>query len=394
MQTSGKCYSYVGNWDIPSRAKQGGISCFVYNMETGELSLIETILEHINVGNILIDRERNLIYVTDERDSLPGRKGGGGSVYTMRIDPETGKLTQIGYTPSFGVYPSYLCLISEADLMLVSNHSGMSSYSKTMQDISGQYHIVVDYDESNVVLFERNADGTLGRVCDIKKHFGGSVKPSQEHAHPHSVVSSPFGNLYLVCDKGNDYIYLYEIDRVNKKIVTKSSFLSLLPGSAPRYSAFHPTLPVLYHNNELEPHICVFEYTESGAMSYLEKVSLLPDGHEIKPNLPIMELPSPSDIIVHPNGKYLYATLRVLNRLVVFTIDQEKGTLTRIQNISSGGKNPRAIRIDPQNKFALVTNLDSKEVTVFEIAGDGTLKDTNRRSPAPSPANIAFMYKT
>ena len=389
MRNMGRYFAYFGNWEIPARADKGGISVFEYDSACGDLSFIETVMENINAGNLCVDEQRRILYAADERDHLPGRRDGGGSVYTMKIDPASGKLCQIGCSPSYGVYPSYICSLRDEDLILVTNHSGMGGITIVRQGIDG-YCLGIIYDDSNVVLFERRDDGTPGKVCDVKTHDGSSIKPMQEHAHPHCVVASPDQSLFLVCDKGNDQIYLYSLDPKTRTLRQESTLFSDIPGSAPRYGVFHPSLGVFYHNNELEPDVCVVSYNGSGRMELLQRCSLLPDDYVPVPAASVYEVPAPSDIVISSDGNYLYCTLRNLDRIVVFSVDHRTGLLTCLQNTSCGGKNPRSIRIDPDGRFALVTNLDSAEIAVFRVEENGTLSDTGKRFSAPHPANIAF----
>lgn len=384
-------YAYIGNWEIPNRKARGGISIFRWDSEKGNLTYLDTVMEHINCGNFFLDREKHLLYVTDERDQLPGKFTGGGSIYTLRIDPEIGTLTQLGWTPSFGVNPSGITISPDGNWILVSNLSGSRGCTKVLRELNGEYSLTTLYDDSNLVLFRRNADGTPGKVCDIIQHYGSSVHATQTHARPHCVISDPAGKRFLVCDKGNDCIYLYRINSKDNVLRQTNHIESSHPGSGPRYGVFHPTLPVLYHNNELKAEVCLFSCGEEDSLTELDRYSLLPDDYEEKKDLPFFDIPAPADIVIDAAGQYLYSTLRVLNRLVVHRIDPETGRLTRIQNVSCGGRNPRGFCLTPDGRHALVANLDSKEVAVFLVAGDGTLHDTGGRVFAHSPAVIRFF---
>ena len=44
-----------------------------------------------------------------------------------------------------------------------------------------------------------------------------------------------------------------------------------------------------------------------------------------------------AEIVVHPNGKFLYASNRGDDSLAVFAIDQTTGRLMPVEHVSSGG---------------------------------------------------------
>jgi 6-phosphogluconolactonase (cycloisomerase 2 family) len=197
----------------------------------------------------------------------------------------------------------------------------------------------------------------------------------------HSVVGDPTSELFVVCDKGVDKVYTFGIDRENGKIIYKSQFKAN-ERSAPRYSVFHPTLPIVYENNENVTYIHTFKYdVESGELELLATTDLLQE-HGGKG--------MPSDIAISQNGKFLYACTRGANILSVFSLD-ENGIPTLIQTSPCGGEGPRGMKISPDGKFVFIANLESGSVAVFKINDDGTVSDTGRRTEAPCPGNISIV---
>lgn len=70
------------------------------------------------------------------------------------------------------------------------------------------------------------------------------------------------------------------------------------------------------------------------------------------------------DILVHPDGKWLYVTLCGLNLIVVMKID-ENGIPTVIQRIPSGGNLPRGLALSPDGRYLLAGNMVSGDITTF-----------------------------
>ena len=70
-------------------------------------------------------------------------------------------------------------------------------------------------------------------------------------------------------------------------------------------------------------------------------------------------------MIVHPSGKFLYATNRGHNSVAVFSVHAETGRLTLLEHVSTQGKTPRNCEFDPTGKWLLVTNHDSNNAIIF-----------------------------
>jgi 6-phosphogluconolactonase (cycloisomerase 2 family) len=123
-------------------------------------------------------------------------------------------------------------------------------------------------------------------------------------------------------------------------------------GSAPRYGVFHPTLPIFYENNETNPVLFAFQYdTDSGKLRRIGELSLR-DG--LEENADSVKI-NASDIVMHPDGKRLYVSLRGLNTVVAVDLDNE-GAMYVKQHINCGGKNPRGLCLSPDTRYLFVTN--------------------------------------
>lgn len=96
------------------------------------------------------------------------------------------------------------------------------------------------------------------------------------------------------------------------------------------------------------------------------------------------------DILVHPDGKWLYVTLCGLNLIVVMKID-ENGIPTVIQRIPSGGNLPRGLALSPDGRYLLAGNMVSGDITTFMVGADGFLTPTGRVYTAVSPSAIRFI---
>jgi 6-phosphogluconolactonase len=93
--------------------------------------------------------------------------------------------------------------------------------------------------------------------------------------------------------------------------------------------------------------------------------------------------PSPSFLVVHPSGRFLYAANEndpaiadgQDNHLSAFAINQTTGQLTVLNNVSSHGGWPCYVSIDRTGSTLLAANYANGSVASFPIQADGKLAD-------------------
>ena len=90
-------------------------------------------------------------------------------------------------------------------------------------------------------------------------------------------------------------------------------------------------------------------------------------------------IPSPSFVAGHPNGRFLYTSNEreyeeVMGNLVsTFSIDPQTGALTLLKRTSSEGNGPAHVVVDPTGQALIVSNYRGGNVAVLPILPDGTL---------------------
>lgn len=93
------------------------------------------------------------------------------------------------------------------------------------------------------------------------------------------------------------------------------------------------------------------------------------------------EIPSPSFIAAHPNGRFLYTANEreynevMGNKVSSFSIDPQTGRLTLLKRTSSQGDGPAHVVVDPTGQALIVGNYRGGNVAVLPIEPDGTLGD-------------------
>ena len=392
-----KMYAIVGNWGFAPAPK--GISIFDYDPDTGDLKLIETIRQDIAAGQLYLDAENQIVYAVNECGERRGEIGGGGYLLSFKIDPVTGKLTQMNERESLLSEPSYICMSKSKKYIMTCHCADPWHVTKIVRHDGGTFGNEVLFDDTALVLFKVNEDGTIGSACDVAittgtggkgPHSRKTVDPVTNHiqlveviSRLHAIVGSPDGKMFVACDKGMDKLITFALDEENGKFIMLDEYSTEEVGCFPRYGAFHPTLPVFYANNENLALLNCFHYDEKGKLELFAKISLLFKEVGLVDGKPV----GAQDIMVHPDGKTLYVTLCGLNYIVVVSLDEE-GRPTLKQTIDSGGNLPRGICLSPDGRYLLSGNMVSGDITTFRVLDEGTLESTGKIYQAVSPSAI------
>jgi 6-phosphogluconolactonase len=356
---------YVGTY---TGAKSKGI--YLFKLQTQNLEVSQNIMlvplglvaETPSPSFLELDAKRHLLFAVNETNSFEGKPTGGVSAFS--IDPATGKLKLLNQKSSLGAGPCQLVL-----------------------DKTGRNLLVANYDSGSVAVLPVAADGHLGESTDFVQHSGKGPDPARQAGpHAHCVTMSPDNRFAFVCDLGLDKVMGYQFDAEHGKLTPADpAFTAIKPGAGPRHLVFRPDGKFAYVINELNSTVTAFSYEpKTGRLTEVQSISTLPPYWEGKNTA--------GEIGVHPSGKYLYASNRGHNSVVLFEIDPEKGTLNFVEEQGTGGKTPRHFGIEPSAKHLAIGNQDSDTILACRIdAANGRLKPSGVFADCPSPVCIIFM---
>jgi 6-phosphogluconolactonase (cycloisomerase 2 family) len=379
-------YVYIGNWKTAGNdGDSHGLSVCSFDQANGKLRHLRTEFNELYIGSAYYDRVSGIYYCCDERADYPGvRSGGGGQVFALKIDRLTGSITEINRRSSYGANPSYCVTDLGSNYLLLTNYGARTTITQTDIDAFGKYYIKTLHDESSVVLYPLGSDGSIGEPLDIYRLSGTGPESFQLSPHAHSVKRSPSGKLFAVCDKGGDQVFMLRLDRGNKLAVCPRSPFHSLPGSAPRYSVFHPVKPFLYVNNEYKTIISVFLYDKDGELTFAENADALP-AHIKDP-----EQLAQSDICIDAAGGHLYSMVRYSNVISVFDINPDSGGLTMIQCFENTPPGGRAFALSPDGRYLVAAFTDGKAVVSYPIDEHGKICPPVSAINLPAPATVTF----
>lgn len=399
----GKRYAFVGTWEIFGGHGEG-IHVFRIDPETGRMQETDHLKGYRNNSILSISPDKKYVYSTMEDKNYQDQWGAGGGVLSLAFDADKGKLLPLNESSSFGACTSYICSDPEGEYVAVTNHgSGLDVVTKVVTDEQGEYRIVNEYDDSTLVLFRTDKNGSLLNACDLHKHSGRGALDvrGQMCSHLHSVNFDPSGKWILACDKGCDCIYIYRMNR-KKGVLDKGphGVFHTKPGRAPRHLEFHPFLPYCFVNNETASTVTAYYFnSKEGKLEEVDEQPLVDMDSTIKPELIGDTYGSPADIHVHPNGKFLYVSQRSSYHtghgkdcIAVFLIDPQNGHLKRTSVTVMEGPCPRGFAIDPDGRFLYVGNQYRDTITAFRIDEDtGDLKDKQITAHMATPVCIRIV---
>lgn len=363
-----------------------GIHVFQYEPESGTLVPNGRYRTEINAGQRAYDEKKRILYVTHEGKDFAGERGTGGRIFAVKVNEENGTVEWLNEQKTLAALPSDICLSKDRKYLLVPHHATGDLATKTVRNQDGDFEVQTIGDDCTLVLFERNEDGTIGKILDVyiegQEEDGMTKKPSRFHC----CVQAPDENLFLVCDKGKDCIHSFRIDEEKGKLVhLNKTFVET--DAHPRYGVFHPELPVFYQNCENSAFLHVWKYdAESGKLSRIQKIALLADEKEAE----AWKKEGASDFSITADGKYLYAAVRGLNVISSFHI-KEDGSLKFMQCISCEGKNPRGIELSPDERYLFAMNRDTDQIIRFAREDDGTLRADGCAAECELPGNLVFL---
>ena len=288
------------------------------------------------------------VYAVNESGSQSG-------VHHLAVD-ENGALTAC-QTVASGADPCHILWLSPRTLC-ISNYSGGS-----------------------VDLFDIAADGSLSASAQTLTFHVCGTSPRQQSSHIHFCATTPDGEYLVADDLGGDCIHILKIEHHSDGTarLLRHGKTAVHPEAGPRHICFGADGRFAYLITELSDEVMVFGYN-GGALSLIQTLTAAPtpahaSGH----------------IMVHPNGKWLYASVRRTgDGIAVYHIGDD-GRLTQV-GYTHTALHPRHFNITPDGSLLLCACRDSDTIEVYRInPADGTLLDTLHHISVAKAVCIQFI---
>jgi 6-phosphogluconolactonase (cycloisomerase 2 family) len=100
---------------------------------------------------------------------------------------------------------------------------------------------------------------------------------------------------------------------------------------------------------------------------------------------------SPSSVLVHPSGKFVYVANQTDNDISLFSVDSAIGSLTEVLPRTNTGLTPVSLLMDSGGSFLFAVNQLSSSISVYSItSGTGVLKPVSGSPFATFPNPVAM----
>lgn len=297
-------------------------------------------VEMRNPSYLTLSSDGKFVYAVSEvGDSLA-------SAVSLRLDSKTGAMQMLGSELTDGKDPCYI-------------------------STNGKVVMTANYSSGNVTEFPIGEDGRLlPHDFLYDTGMGGPDSVRQNLPHAHCALFNATGTELYVSEFSADVVTRYDVaTRLGKRIQLPSDF-------GPRHIILNADESKAYVLGELSGNVAVID-TESD--SVIQTVCA-----------DTVHARGCADIHLSPDGKFLYASVRLQNDgIAIFKVDSD-GTLTNA-GYQPTGIHPRNFNITPNGKFLLVACRDSGCIQIFRRdAKTGLLTDTGRTIILDKPVCIKF----
>ena len=261
-------------------------------------------------------------------------------------------------------------------------------------------HVLIAYNNpSGLTVHRLNLDGTIGE--QVKQSAGLDFG-----IYAHQIRVDPSGQMAILVTRGNGPTPAKPEDPGAIKVFgyhdgALTNRLSIAPNGGfdfqPRHLDFHPSQPWVFVSLERQSKLQVYRKLANGTLNpaaLFTKDSLTDPAH-------VHSGQQASTIHIHPNGRIVYQGNRASdtvdfagqqvfvggeNAIAVYSINQQTGEPTLLENADTHGMSPRTFALDPSASILVAANQvpyllrEGAKVTpvpaslaVYRIAKDGRL---------------------
>ncbi|PQJ78594.1 lactonase family protein [Polaribacter porphyrae] len=319
--------------------------------ENGKLSKIGLVAKANNPSFLAKTKDNKTLLSVEETD-----ENGTGFVKSFKIQKDS--LVFVSKSKSGGAHPCFIT-VNDKNQVLVANYSG-----------------------GNVGYLKVDDQNGLTNLLSVQQHKGKGTTDRQKAPHAHSTWFHPNKNEIISVDLGTNELWFSTIeDAKNEFTFTNQKKLKFTDGAGPRHLTFHPNKKWIYVLNELNNSVALVKEKE-GKYVVETSISMLPKGYS--------KYSKGADIHISNDGKFLYASNRGHNSIIVYKVNSKNGILKLVDFEAVNGANPRNFTLTPNNKYLLVANQDTNNIISFKRNSEtGKLTFVDEVN-APNPVCILF----
>lgn len=301
-----------------SMAPEQKIQIYQLDETAGALRPVDSLVVDGAPGCMNVDSQRRFLFASLRTTS---------SLASFRIDPMTGKLTQIG----------------SAKLPPGENAAFVTP------DRTGHWLLSASYLAGTVVVHRLGDEGAIQTP---------SIQTVTTAKTAHCVAIDRDQKWVFVPHVAPNAIFQFRFDSATGKLTEAGRVPGGTDKAGPRHLAIHPTQKFAYSSDESGSSVTAHRLDVEAGLTSFQTLSTLPAGYS--------ETNSTAEVKIHPSGKFVWVSNRGHDSLAGFSIDAASGRLTPLEQTPTE-KTPRSFEIDPTGEFAFGAGEGSGKLAVFRI---------------------------
>lgn len=363
---AGDLLVFVGSLNREAPYFQGargvGLSVYSFNETTLEATKLAETGEVDNPTFLSVTADGSGVFANSE--VFAWREG---VVTAYRFDRASSALTYVNKQPSLGSITAHNFVSRDGKKLFVANY-GMGEGGP----------------DQAVAVYGIRPDGGLTSPLASVAHEGtGPNAARQERSHAHSVTETVQGDIAIVADLGIDALVTYRIAANGTLEPLLES--ALKPGAGPRHVALHPGGKFVFVMNELDSTVVSLALDgDTGALAFIDAKPAVPAAAR--------EHNHCADIVISPDGRFIYGSNRGHDSIAIFAVDQESGQLSLVDYAPCGGATPRNLCLTPSGAHLFSANQNADRISIFaRDAETGRLTDTGKAIGIGTPMCIKIV---
>lgn len=315
---------------LVANAGEGSIS--VFRFDGASLTRLSVAPGLTGCSNFVVDAARDLVYASV--------KGSPAGIVTLRLDRESGELTEVSRrdTPRGGL--NYVALTRDGSALLGAAYS------------------------ANYGLIAPVTDGEVGEPTWIV-----------EHRHLHSVAASADGRFAYFVSLGDDLVGQYAITDDLELEPLDPVGAAAPAGSGPRHIVLNGAESFAYVITEFSGEVLRFERDQAtGTLSFTDAASFADALEGLQPGALGGNPLEPrsiwgADIHWGADEQYLWTSERTTSTLAPLKVSED-GSLEDARAFTVTQQQPRGFALSPDGRFLVAAGEEATEVALYEVRGD------------------------
>ena len=371
-------YIYAGSiTESTGSLKGSGKGITVFSFDGEHLQKLQEV-EDVQPSILKVYGDR--LYCTNEVKDFTGLNGSGGGVSAYAVNKTDGTIQKISQSISYGSRPSYVVKSDDGKHLFVTNHGSHTTVTcHYIKNNLGQFVLERQFDDSSVVMFAVQKDGSIGNLQDLQVIHGSGYwchGGGQSTSHLHCVKTQ--GEYIYTCNRGKDTIEVFTYK--NNRLLLIQEYQCPY-GYAPRHMEILGKYAfVLYENY---PAVSLFQLKQGKLYALDISITMPKTYYDVYP-LPHFDKPHadkeeintcgmadkrramPSDI--HVFKEYVYVSNRCFSSFgTISLLKMEKEKLAYTASYTLPGKDPRGFAVSKDGNYLFVALCDTGKIYVYAL---------------------------